>query len=181
MTALQELLKTIVSLQERAPAPTQPADLDDLFQRLAAATLADARGVENEIWAAWARHPDGSIQRRLESATRAIAREDYPRARQLLDPLVRDQPQWAEAWNRRATLSYLEGRDAESFADIERTLQLEPRHFGAICGFAQVCLRRGERGAALTAFEVALGINPHLSGVRAAVEDLQDSVGESLH
>lgn len=181
MTALQELLKTIVSLRHRPPAPTQPADLDELFRRLTAVAPADAPAIENEIWAAWARHPDAAIQRRLESATRAIAREEYTRARRLLDPLVRDHPQWAEAWNRRATLSYLEGRDAESFADIERTLQLEPRHFGAICGFAQVCLRRGERGAALTAFEVALAINPHLGGVRAAVEDLQDSLGESVH
>lgn len=180
--AIEELLKVIVSLDGRKPAATLPAGLDALFGEL---TVAPPRRppqqVENAIWSAWSSHPDRVVERRLELATRAIAREEFTRARGLLDPLVRDHPDWAEAWNKRATLSYLEGRDAECFEDIRRALELEPRHFGAICGFAQVCLRRGERSAALTAFEVALGIHPHLGGVLAAVEDLRETLSVSLH
>lgn len=182
MITLDDLLKTIVSLARRKPAATQPAALDSLFRELRAVQPSRSpQEVENAIWSVWASHPDPALERRLELATRAIAREEYDRARRLLDPLVRDQPQWSEAWNKRATLCYLEGRDAECFGAIRRTLELEPRHFGAICGFAQVCLRRGERAAALTAFEVALGINPHLGGVTAAVEDLRETLSASLH
>lgn len=179
---VDDLLKTIVTLGGRRPETAWSGDLDPLFRE-----LADPRPrqrpqeVENAIWSAWGSHPDKAIEQRLELATRAIARGDYARARRLLDPLIEAWPAWPEPWNKRATLSYLQGRDAECFRDILEVLQREPRHFGAICGFAQVCLRRGERNAALAAFEVALGIHPHLDGVRAAVEDLRESLSHSLH
>jgi hypothetical protein len=179
---VDDLLKTIVTVGGRHPETAWSGDLDPLFRQ-----LADPRPrqppyeLENAIWSAWGSHPDKALEQRLELATRAIARRDYFRARRLLDPLIEAWPAWPEPWNKRATLSYLQGRDAECFEDILQVLQREPRHFGAICGFAQVCLRRGERHAALAAFEVALGIHPHLDGVRAAVDDLRETLSPSLH
>lgn len=182
MTRVEDLLKEIVALAGRRPAQAWAPELDGLFRELAAPRpRRPPQEVENAIWAAWASHPDRAIAGRLELATRAIGREDFGRARRLLDPLVDAWPAWAEPRNKRATLSYLQGRDAECFDDIGEVLRVEPRHFGAICGFAQVCLRRGERAAALTAFEAALAIHPHLHGVRAAVEDLRESLSPSLH
>jgi len=178
----EELLKTIVTLERRQPQSDWSPGLGSLFRELATPRLRRApHEVENAIWSAWCSHPDPVQQHRLELATRAIARGDYVRARRLIDPLIEAWPAWPEPWNKRATLSYLEGRDTECFDDIVQVLQREPRHFGAICGFAQVCLRRGDRAAALTAFEVALGIHPHLDGVRAAVEDLRETLSPSLH
>lgn len=182
MTRIQDMLKTIVATGGRKPEQEWSPGLGALFRELAPARpRRSPRDIEAAIWSAWGSHPDQAVERRLEMATRAIAREDYARARRLLDPLVGAFPDWPEPRNKRATLSYLEGRDAECFEDIGQVLRLEPRHFGAICGFAQVCLRRGEREAALTAFEVALGIHPHLDGVRAAVEDLRETLALSLH
>lgn len=182
MVTPEQLLKMIVSLGNRRPAAGQPAALDALFRELAAKRPhRPPQQVENEIWATWASHPDPVAGQRLGLATRAIAREEFARARRLIEPLVGEYPQWSEAWNKRATLSYLEARDAQCFTDIRRTLELEPRHFGAVCGFAQACLRRGERAAALTAFEVALTINPHLTGVWPAVHDLRESLSVSIH
>ncbi|TVR07131.1 MAG: hypothetical protein EA385_13670 [Salinarimonadaceae bacterium] len=94
------------------------------------------------------------------------------RAGELFDRVVRDYPDWAEAWNKRATLAYVEGRDAQAVADIARTLALEPRHFGAIAGFGQICLRHGREGEAKAAFRAALAINPHLAGIRALLDEL---------
>ena len=91
------------------------------------------------------------------------------------------RPDWAEAWNKRATLYYMLGRDEDSVRDIHRTLELEPRHFGALSGFAQICLRAGDRGSALVAFETALRINPHLNLVQAAVVELNQSFPSYLH
>jgi tetratricopeptide (TPR) repeat protein len=182
MVTSGQLLKMIVSLGGRRPAPGQPAALDALFRELAAKRpQRPPQEVENEIWATWASHPDRAAGQRLALATRAIASEELARARRLIEPLVDEYPQWSEAWNKRATLADLEARDTECFADIRRTLELEPRHFGAVCGFAQACLRRGERATALTAFEVALTINPHLTGVWPAVHDLRESLSVSIH
>ncbi len=179
---LEALLKLVTSLRTRQPAATQPAQLDELFKALrSAGPGSPVEGIEQRIWALWAGHPDAASARRLELATRALAREEFARAGRLLEPLVNEYPHWAEVHNQRATLRYLEGRDAESFEDIRRTLELEPRHFGAVCGFAQICLRRGQRAAALLAFEAALEINPHLAGVSAAVEELRGSLGSTLH
>jgi tetratricopeptide (TPR) repeat protein len=181
---IEDMLKLVVAIGTAVPPPRGPAALDGLFEELRQPRpRRPPHEIENEIWAAWSRHRDPAMTRRLEQATRAIANADYVRARVLLDPLIDDFPDWAEAWNKRATVFYLQGRDTESFADIRRALALEPRHFGAICGFAQICLRRGERTAALTAFEVALGIHPHLYGVHGVVEDLLETMDmkASLH
>jgi tetratricopeptide (TPR) repeat protein len=86
--------------------------------------------------------------------------------------LVEEHPDWAEAWNKRASLAFIEKRDNDSVADIARTLELEPRHFGAILGFAQICLRNGRVSEAKAAFEVALQLNPHIDGLRSIVADL---------
>lgn len=179
---LESVLKLVTTLRARRPAVTQPAQLDELFAALQSADASSpVEDIEQRIWALWSGHPDAAIARRLELATRAIAREEFDRAARLLEPLVRDFPDWSEAHNQRAILHYLAERDAESFTDIRRTLELEPRHFGAVCSFAQICLRRGQRAAALLAFEAALEINPHLGGVRAAVEELRGALGSTLH
>ena len=93
-------------------------------------------------------------------------------ARILLDDLTERYPDWAEAWNRRATLCFIEKRDADCLADIERTLALEPRHFGAISDFGHVCLRNGHLNEARAAFQIALSINPHLEELSEILEDL---------
>ena len=182
MTTVDELLRVIADLGGRRPAATQPAALDALFAELrVAARPRPPQEIEDAIWRLWSAHPDPVMARRLELATTAIGRGEYGRAERLLGPLIAEFPDWAEAWNQRATLRYLNGRDEESIGDIGRTLELEPRHFGALCGFAQICLRRGEHAAALVAFEAALAIHPHLAGVGAAVEELRGTLDAALH
>lgn len=128
--------------------------------------------IEDEIWAIWTGHDDPALEARMQRAISAIARRRLAEGERMLDDLVRDAPDWAEAWNKRATLHFLAQQDDASIADIHRTLGLEPRHFGAICGFAHICLRQGEVTAATEAFAAALGINPHLDGVRAMLAQL---------
>jgi Tfp pilus assembly protein PilF len=170
-----ETLKLILTLEGRRPARALPRQLDTLFERLArAANAVEASQLEDAIWAAWMSHPDAIAEERLDLATRAIGAGDHADAETLLDELVAAHPGYAEAWNKRATLYFLQRRDPESVADIRRVLELEPRHFGAICGFGQICLRHGDRAAALFAFDAALRVNPHLGSIRAAVKELSD-------
>lgn len=131
-----------------------------------------AHEIEDEIWAIWTSHGDAALEARMQRAISAIARRRLAEGETILDALIGNAPDWAEVWNKRATLHYLAQRDMLSIADIRRTLELEPRHFGAICGFAQICLRQGEIAAAIEAFVAALNLNPHLDGVRAMLAQL---------
>ena len=177
-----ETLKLILALDGRKPAPTLPRRLDALFERLArAANAVEASQLEDAIWTAWMSHPDAVAEERLELATRAIGAGDHADAETLLDELVGTHPGYAEAWNKRATLYFRMDRDADSVRDIHRTLELEPRHFGAVCGFGQIALRRGQRTAALFAFDAALRINPHLGAVRTAREELAAEAHGTAH
>ena len=172
-----ETLKLIATFAERPPSPVLPSRLDHLFRRLAATTLPiEANQTEDRIWELWMTHPNAAAARVLDRAATDIATRLYDIAETRLATLLRARPDFPEAWNKRATLYYLLERDDDFVRDVHRTLQLEPRHFGAICGFAQVCLGRGQRDAALFAFRAALRINPHLTEVQKTVADL-DSGG----
>jgi len=178
----EETLKLIVSGPGRRPARSLSRRLDQLFDGLArAADAPEASQIEELIWGLWMSHPDADAEERLERATQALAAGEHEDAESLLDELVAAYPDFAEAWNKRATLYFRQRRDAESVRDIGRTLALEPRHFGAICGFGQICLRHGDHAAALFAFDAALRINPHLDSIRTAVEKLTAESGGTAH
>jgi Tfp pilus assembly protein PilF len=169
----EDTLQLILALPGRKPAPSMPRRLDALFVDLARAPgPVEASRIEDQIWAVWMSHEDASAEEGLERATRAIAAGDHAEAEAVLDELVATHPEYAEAWNKRATLYFRLGRDAESVPDIQRTLELEPRHFGALCGFGQICLRHSDRAGALFAFDAALRVNPHLGAVRAVFDEL---------
>lgn len=177
-----ETLALILALDQRQPAPSLPAHLDDLFCRLAA-EVDDPAGfaIEDEIWDLWIGHADPDLAGMLNEAIAAIASSAFQQAKGLLDALIARAPDYAEAWNKRATLEFLRRRDDASVAAIARTLELEPRHFGAIAGFAQICLRNGDPGSARLAFEVALRINPRLVAVRIALDELARSRPTTIH
>lgn len=182
MTSLTDTLRLILSLPGRRPAASMPAVLDELFGRLAADKAPpDAQMIEDEIWIAWTRHPDPQAEAVMELAVSHIAKRAFPKAEALLDALVDAQPDWAEAWNKRATLYFLMGRHEESVADVHRTLELEPRHFGALCGFAQIALRHGHPAAARAAFDAALAAHPHLSGIREMRDQLGGQPSDTVH
>mgnify|MGYP003584487387 CR=1 FL=1 len=163
----------ILDLSGRSPAPSLPRRLNGLFRALAAPrTKQAADEIEELIWAIWISHEDREAEESMGAAVEALADGALGEARQLLDELVLRYPDWAEAWNKRATLAFVENRDADATRDIMRTLELEPRHFGAVSGFGQICLRHGHLNEARAAFQIALALNPHLEGLREMIDDL---------
>lgn len=179
---IQDTLKLVLSLAERKPARSLPRRLDVLFRRLAETRDGlEAQETEDLIWGLWMTHSKRDAEEQLERATRAIAAREFEAAEVLLDRLVHDHPEYAEAWNKRATMYFVQGRDTESLADIRRTLELEPRHFGALAGFGQICMRHGDRVAALFAFDAALAVNPHLASVRAMAAELTAEGAKTVH
>jgi tetratricopeptide (TPR) repeat protein len=167
-----DTLKLVAHLTQRQPAPMLPSRLDQLFRHLARPDC-QADALEDQIWQLWMHHPHRRAALALDRAASDIAAQRFDLAETRLQRLVRACPDFPEAWNKRATLYYLQERDAESVRDIHRTLELEPRHFGALCGLGEICLTQGDVEAALFVFHAALRVNPHLEGARDKVELLR--------
>jgi tetratricopeptide (TPR) repeat protein len=152
---------------------TDPA-LDGLFARLQATqSQREARALESLIWERWLATDDDDVRLLLLRGIAHMRRGELDRALAAFDAVVERAPGFAEGWNKRATVYFLLNDYASSVADIERTLALEPRHFGALSGLGQIYLRLDDKRRALKAFEAALGIDPHLEAERAAVARLR--------
>jgi tetratricopeptide (TPR) repeat protein len=148
--------------------------LDGLFARLQATqSPREARALESLIWEAWLAHEDDDVRLLIRQGTAHMAQGEFALALAAFTGVVERAPRFAEGWNKRATLFFLMDDFEASIADIERTLALEPRHFGALSGLGQIYLGLGRKELALKAFEAALRLDPHLVGVREAVEMLK--------
>lgn len=150
--------------------------LDTLFARLKTADPSDKDNigrVTGEIWSIWRESGSPGLDMKMLEGRRFMKQGILHSALGNFDFIVRVQPDFAEGWHKRATVHYLMGNFPASIEDIEKTVALEPRHFGAYAGLGLIYLRMGEEKAALKALERAVEINPHLSGTRHEVEILR--------
>ncbi len=172
-------LATAATLTFATPLPAAQDDprLTTLFAQLRQAPDAEtANGVEQTIWAIWHDSGDSSVDAALAEGLRAMASRDKLGALEAFDHVVRLAPGFAEGWNKRATMHYLMGNYRASAADIEKTLALEPRHFGALSGLGLVRLALGEEAAALEAFEAALAVHPRMAGADSHIRTLREKL-----
>ena len=148
----------------RGDPAAESAERERLFAALAkASNAAEASGLVSQVWALWFRAPNAEVAAIMEEALERRGKRDYPGAAEILDGLVDSAPEWAEAWNQRATIRYLL-RDFEgSLADIDRVLDLEPKHFGALSGQALILMHQGQMAAGQLALRKAVEIDPFLS------------------
>jgi tetratricopeptide (TPR) repeat protein len=182
MDVYRRVIDLIVTAADRRPSPAMPPLLDALFAELAQPVPPrPVEEIEGMIWSVWTSHPDPAAAAGMARALRMMRAGSHEVAERELDRLVAAFPQWAEAWNKRATVLFLLDRDEASVADIAETLALEPRHFGALSGYGQICLRRGDQAGALVAFEETLRIHPHLDGTREAVAALTRRLGGGVN
>jgi tetratricopeptide (TPR) repeat protein len=173
-TDIAAALKRLLALCDQPPPRDAPRRLDRLFREIAAPELdRSADEIGDLIWGIWTDHDDDAAVATMHAAIGHIVAKDGAGARALLDDLCRRYPDWAEAWNKRATLAFIEARDADAIGDILEALAREPRHYGALAGFGQIALRQGQPAAALAAWEKALALNPHLTDLAAAADDLR--------
>lgn len=151
--------------------------LDFLFGALKVAPdEASAKHVEARIWAQWLHTPSDTAALLMMRAKAAMDAQQMDVALKLLDALIKLRPDWVEAWNRRATLYYLQNDYGHSLQDIEQVLVREPRHFGALAGLGMIMQDLGDDKRALDAFRKALAINPHMDKVPELVKTLSEKV-----
>jgi tetratricopeptide (TPR) repeat protein len=157
--------------------PDRTRGLDFLFGALKAAPdEASAKHVEARIWALWMQTPSDTAALLMVRAKAAMDAQKMDVALKLLDAVVKLRPDYVEAWNRRATVYYLQSDYTHSLEDIEQVLVREPRHFGALAGLGMIMQDLGDDKRALEAFRKALAVNPYLEKVPELVKTLTEKV-----
>ena len=112
--------------------------------------LDEAISIEKNIWNLWISHPDNQfLTNKLELGTELMENGQHKYAYKIFSNIIFDDPNWSEAWNKRATVLFLMKEYDLSLVDIEKTLDLEPRHFGALSGRAQIYINKAEYKKAL--------------------------------
>jgi len=158
-----------------ASAVSVAEDLDALFRSLREAPSVEAAGqVEARIWALWSQSGDARVDALLAEGIVDMQAGELEAAADIFTLVVEAKPDFAEGWNKRATVLYLMDELDRSVADIQRTLALEPRHFGAISGMGLIFLERGDLAGALGAFEQVLAIHPRSRSARVHVERIRE-------
>ena len=160
-------------------ARRRAADLDARFLDLAgAATQADADAIVAAIWQLWLVSGDAAIDALTERGVANMQIGNLPSALAIFDEVVARMPDYAEGWNKRATVLYLMDEYDRSLADCADVLAREPRHFGALSGIGLIALARGDERAALQALRRALAVNPFLRERHDLIPELERRVGE---
>ena len=149
-----------------AHADQNDSRLEELFRSLKSTeNLSTASVFETKIWHIWMEHNDPEVERTMFQGLEALKLKLFEKAFGHFSLLIKLAPDYAEAWNKRATVLYLMGRFKESESDVMRTLELEPRHFGALSGKGLIRIALEDWTGAIYFLELALKINPHMHGV----------------
>lgn len=175
MAALRRIALVVVLLGAPLAAPAGQDDgrLDGLFARLQATTDVEEAGlVQAAIWRIWIAADEAPVDAAMGRGIAEMELGDYPAARRHFDTVIGLAPNLAEGWNKRATVLYLMGDFGASVRDIQRTLALEPRHWGALSGLGLIGMAQGDLAGAVKAFESAVAINPHLHGTKMRIHQL---------
>ena len=155
----------------------QVRGLDFLFESLKVAPDAEsAKHIENRIWALWLASGSDTANLLMTRVKTAIDGKDPELALKLLDSIIELKPDYVEAWNRRATIYYMQKDYTRSMADIRQVLALEPRHFGAISGLGMIMQEFGDDKRALDAFRRAVQVYPHLQKIPDLIKTLTEKV-----
>ena len=154
---------------EETSAHRSDARLDELFVQLAAARdPADALLIEEAIWDRWGQSGSAGVDFLMARGLDAMGQQDLERALVFFDQVVELAPGYAEGWNKRAVIHYMREDYRHALNDLNATIALEPRHFGALGGLALMLVDLGDKEGALEAYRRVLKVHPWLPGAQEA-------------
>ena len=158
--------------------------LDKLFIELKKTkNLSSAHEIEKEIQAIWLIHPSDDrrgfrLTELLFQGTRLMNVGELSKAYELFTKIISTEPNWSEAWNKRATVLYLMNQYQSSLDDIKITLALEPRHFGALSGQALNYIELKQYEKAIQSYRAAQKIYPVLDSAKKMIPELQELIND---
>lgn len=154
--------------------------LDSLFVRLRRERDdAKALAIAAQIKTIWSRSGSATVDLLMQWATKAMVEKRYASALDFLNEAIALAPDYAEAWNRRATVYFLQKDYQNAMYDINRTLELEPRRFDALTSMATILRRTGLKQRALEAYQKALDVYPMMREVQKNYSDLADELTDT--
>ena len=175
LTIVLLFLGTLIMADQNDPR------LEVLFNNLkTSVSVQKASSIEIQIWRIWMEHRNPKAQSSMFLGIAAMNNQQFGKALVHFSLLTEIEPDFAEGWNKRATVFYLMGRFNESEEDILRTLKLEPRHFGALSGQGLIRMALEDWSGAITVLETGLRIHPHMPGVIRNLEYVRKKQKETM-
>ena len=172
--AILGIIAAAITVPVQACADQNDPKLDDLFIALQASpSETQAANIEIEIWTRWGDHPyDPFANRQMKKGIELMNSGHLVAAEDVFSRIINSHPDFAEAWNKRATVRFFRGNDTGSASDILQVIKLEPRHFGALSGLGMIRVRAGDFKGALKAYKAAQRMNPHLLQIKLIIDQL---------
>jgi tetratricopeptide (TPR) repeat protein len=133
---------------------------------------------EASLWQLWSRSGDAQIDAQLQQGIEQMSRRDATGAIETFTRIIERKPEFAEGWNKRATIYFLVGEYDKSLRDCDEVMRRNPLHFGALAGYGQIYLRLGQPEKALEYFDKALAVNPNMDGVEAMARELREQIAK---
>ena len=152
--------------------------VDDLFAQFQG-EKPDWERIENQILEIWSQSGSDAMDLLLERGRKALEDGDFPKAVEHFSALIDHAPEFAEGYNMRATAYFLMGKYGLSIGDVQRTLALNPRHFGALSGLGIMLEEIGDKPHALEAFKAAQALHPFRDDVNDAIKRLEKQTAGS--
>ena len=153
------------------------AELDKLFLELKKNNPSLSSKVAQQIWMLWSTHPsDQKLTSILDEGSRLIQDQELNRAIDVFTEAIELDPSWAEAWNKRATVFYMVGEFQKSQNDIDKVLELEERHFGALAGQGMVNIQLKNYDKAKRSYQKAQEIYPAMKSSKVMIEQIEELI-----
>ena len=151
--------------------------LDKLFNELKINNPALSFEAEQKIWEIWSTHPKkNELTLMLSEGSALVKKDKLNEAITIFTKVIELDPSWAEAWNKRATVLYLLGEFQKSQNDIDKVLELEERHFGALAGQGLVNIQLKNYDKAIMSYEKAQKIYPSMKSPKIMIKEIKELI-----
>ena len=162
-------------------ANERDAQLDRLFTELKKNISFSSPGIAQQIWILWSTHPsDEKLTSILDEGSKLVQDQKLVRAIDIFTHVIEIDPTWAEAWNKRATVYYMIGEFQKSQDDIDKVLELENRHFGALSGQGLVNIQLKNYEKAILSYKKAQEIYPSMQSAEIMIKQIEDLIKQDL-
>ena len=183
MKKLVQLVILSLLIFSNVSAETRNNKLNNLFKLLKNSENTKAIEIENKIWKIWITHPSKDrrgyrLTELLAQGSLLINQRDLNKAYGLFSQIILEDPKWAEAWNKRATVLYMMGNYEQSQNDIDQVLKLEKRHFGALSGQGLVQIELKNYDKAIESYKEVQKIYPSMEAPKVMIPQIKKLIKE---
>ena len=172
-------LSFVIILESKAN--DREIELNQLFKELKTDNTNISYKVEQKIWEIWSIHPTNKkLTSILAKGSSLVKNNQLNKAIEVFSEVINQDPNWAEAWNKRATVFYMIGEYQKSQKDIDKVLKLEKRHFGALAGQGLVNIQLENYEKAIESYKKAQKIYPSLKSPEIMIKEINELIKKDL-